>query len=184
MTGSGATAPRGQAVHARPQAHGLPDGGGRHDKPPAGAMRPRTRLGCRGFRLNRRVASASFCARPHDAARDPCCSELDARRAVTEAAGPRRQPLRVGDPTCLARMTTSAVDICGIAAKPIPVRDLIVCRHRRHQAAPFALRVCVNFVGDQDHLRGIAGQESSSECVLHSDEGARPLIALPHYMGT
>ncbi len=53
----------GQAVHAPPQAHGLPGGGGRRDNFPAGAIRLRTRLGCRGFRLNRRVASASFCAR-------------------------------------------------------------------------------------------------------------------------
>ena len=45
---------------------------------------------------------------------------LRTRRAACGHRGgrPRRQPLRVGDPTCPARMTTSAVDICGIAPSP------------------------------------------------------------------
>jgi hypothetical protein len=40
-----------------------PGGGERHDNSPAGGVRPRNRLGCRDFRLNRRVASAPVCAR-------------------------------------------------------------------------------------------------------------------------
>jgi hypothetical protein len=63
MTGSGANAPMGQAAHAPPQAHDLPGGGERHDNTPAGGVRPRTGLGCPGFRLNRRVSSAPVCAR-------------------------------------------------------------------------------------------------------------------------
>ncbi len=123
----------GQAVHAPPQAHGLPDGGGRRDNFPAGAMRLRTRLGCRGFRLNRRVASASFCAR---AAR---CRKGSVLLRTGRSAGGLRggrsscQPRRVGDPAL--RLPTS------------PSQSVILPRHlqrahRRRSARMTRIRWC------------------------------------------
>ena len=65
----------GQAVHAPLRAHHLPAGAGRHANPAAGVIRQRTRLGCRGFRLNRKVASAPVCARVARCRKESMCSE-------------------------------------------------------------------------------------------------------------
>jgi hypothetical protein len=124
MTGSGATAPMGQAAHAPPQAHDPPGGGERHDNCAAGGVRPRNRLGCRGFRLNRRVASAPVCAR---AAR---CRKgsVAAQNGAPGARAPRR-------PAQLSAAPSRALGSASRGVAPTGRSPSVIAGSRRHDPA-------------------------------------------------
>lgn len=118
-TGSGADAPIGKEVHAPPQAHGLPDGAGQHDNP-ADGTRQRTKLGRRGFSLNRRAARHQSAPRrppPQDANK---CAQLDMQPALTVASSASKAARRFGTLRTRPARRAHASSVSGVCTRSTP----------------------------------------------------------------